>query len=354
MKRRAVLGSILGTFAAATASRGNATQTRQDTQNKTTQLDLVKPVRLKRGMTIGLIAPASNSPDNEGIRFAKDVIQSLGFEVKEGKHLYSRNLYFAGTDRERADDINTMFSDKKVDAIFCVRGGWGSPRTLPYIDFENARRNPKVFMGYSDITAVLSALYRKSGLVGFHGPIAKQNFTPYTLAEFKKVLMFPSNSAFIASPPPFEAGEGWVEETNRLTRFSGGTASGPLIGGNLTLLSNLIGTPYEPDFHGAILVLEDVDEAAYRIDRMFTQLWLSGRLGQVAGIAIGKFTETDYTGNTYSVESVIRQHCTPLNIPVISGLMIGHVEDMSVVPIGIQAELNVDAGTLKLLEPAVL
>jgi len=350
MRRRAVLGSLGSTLAVALSSGSTA----KPLCHTATPRKLIKPARLQEGMTIGLIAPASNSPDDEGIRFAGAVIKSLGFRVKEGKYLYSRNLYFAGTDRERADDINTMFSDKKVDAIFCIRGGWGSPRTLPYIDFENARRNPKVFMGYSDITAVLSALYRKSGLVGFHGPIARQNYTPYTLSEFKKVLKHPQKNTVIASPPPFEAGEGWVEEENRLTRVVRGKASGALIGGNLSLLSKLIGTPYEPDFNDAILVLEDVDESPYRIDSMLTQLWLSGRLAQVAGIAIGKFTDPEYDGNSYSVEEVVRQHCEPLNVPVISGLMIGHIDDMSVVPIGIKAELDVDAGTLKLLEPAVV
>jgi muramoyltetrapeptide carboxypeptidase len=352
MKRRTVLTTMASSLAIATGAKVSGSQA-SATEPLISTAQLIKPKRLRKGMTIGLVAPASNAPENEGVRFARDVITSLGFKVKEGKHLYKRNEYLAGTDKERAEDVNQMFEDEQVDGIFCVRGGWGSPRILPYLDYDLIAQNPKVFMGYSDITAILNALVVKAGLVGFHGPIAKQNFTEYTLQEFKKVLMHPTNSTLIASPPPFEAREGWVEEENRLTRFVSGKASGRLMGGNLSLLTKLIGTPYEPDFKGAILVLEDVGESPYRIDGMLTHLWLAGKLQQVAGIAIGKFTDTDYSQNTYSVEEVIHQRCVPLGVPVIRGLMIGHVDDMSVVPLGIQAELDVDAGTLRLLESAV-
>ena len=353
MKRRTVLTSMAGSVAVA-ASGMTSVSRAGDGTTMGPYPQLIKPKRLRKGMTIGLVTPASNAPDNEGIRFAIDVIRSLGFKVKEGKYLYQRNEYLAGTDQQRADDVNQMFADNNVDGIFCVRGGWGSPRILPFLDYEMIARNPKVFMGYSDITAILNALVVKAGLVGFHGPIAKQNFTEYTLREFKKVLMQPAGSVLIAEPPPFEAREGWVEEENRLTRFVSGKARGKLIGGNLSLLTKLIGTPFEPDFRGAILVLEDVGESPYRIDGMLTHLWLAGKLQQVAGIAIGKFTDTDYSQNTFSVEEVIEQHCVPLGIPVIRGLMIGHVDDMTVVPLGIEAELDVDKGTLHLLEPAVI
>jgi len=357
MKRRTILTSMAGSLAVAAGSHAalsNAELSMTDKAGSVASFpQLVKPRRLRKGMTIGLVTPASNAPENEGVRFAIDVIQSLGFKVKEGKHLYKRNEYLAGTDQERAEDVNRMFADEQVDGIFCVRGGWGSPRILPYLDYDLIARNPKVFMGYSDITAILNALLTKTGLVGFHGPIAKQNFTEYTLAEFKKVLMLPRTSTIIAAPPPFESREGWVEEENRLTRFAPGKARGKLVGGNLSLLTKLIGTPYEPNFDGAILVLEDEGESPYRIDGLLTHLWLAGKLQQVAGIAIGKFTDTDYALNTFSVEEVIEQRCVPLGVPVIGGLMIGHVEDMTVVPLGVEAELDVDAGTLRLLEMAV-
>jgi muramoyltetrapeptide carboxypeptidase len=198
------------------------------------------------------------------------------------------------------------------------------------------------------------AIYTKTGLVGFHGPIAQQNFSQYTLAEFKKILMHPSASSVIGAAPIFDATEGQVEKENRLTRIAGGIASGRLVGGNLTLVCSLIGTEYEPDFRDKILFLEDVGEAPYRIDRLLTQLWLAGKLQQVAGIAFGKFTETTTTGNTFSVEEVIRDRCAGLGVPVVLGFMIGHVNDQTVVPIGIKAELDGDQGKLSLLEAAVV
>lgn len=314
---------------------------------------ILKPCRLSAGNTIGLITPASNAGENETIRFARDVIRSLGFKVKEGEHLYRRNLYLAGTDEERAEDVNRMFGDDDVDAIFCLRGGYGTPRILPFLDYELIAKNPKVFLGSSDITAILAAMQVKTGLIGFHGTNAGQNFSEYTLAEFRKVLIDPSQHTYIGQPPAIELREGLAERQNRITRFTGGSATGHLIGGNLSLIATLVGTPYEPDFRGSILFLEDTDEAPYRIDRMLTQLWLAGRLQQAAGIVFGKFTKADDDGNTFSIEEVLRMRCEPLGIPVIRGLMIGHVRDQTVVPVGLQARLDADAGTLQLLEAAV-
>ena len=312
-----------------------------------------KPRRLAEDDTVGLIAPASNAAEDENIRFTVDLVRSLGFRVKEGKHLYRRNQYLAGSDRERAEDVNTMFGDDEVDAIFCTRGGYGTPRILPYLDYDLIADNPKVILGFSDNTAILCAIQVKTGLVGFHGPHMGQNLSEYTLAEFRKVLMNPSPTTYIGQAPAIESREGFVERTNRITRINGGTATGHLVGGNLSLVATLIGTPYEPDFRGSILFLEDTDEAPYRIDRMLTQLWLAGKLQQAAGIVFGKFTKADDEGNTFSIEEVIRERCEPLGIPVIRGLMIGHVKDKTVVPIGLQAKLDADAGTLQLLEAAV-
>jgi len=314
----------------------------------------IRPRRLEPGMTVGLIAPGSGAWDNETVRFAVDLVRSLGFRVKEGKYLYARNQYLAGWDPERAADVNDMFADSGVDAIFCLRGGYGTLRILPLLDYEMIRKNPKVFMGYSDITALLNAFYTRAGLVGFHGPVALSNYSEYTLAEFKKVLVNPLHSTVIGAPPPFEGREGRVEIENRITRFTGGRARGRLLGGSLTLLASLIGTPYEPDFRDGILFIEDNDEAPYRLDRMLTHLWLAGKLQQVAGVAAGKFTGTDDDGNTFSVEEVLEQRLVPLGVPAISGWMTGHVEDKTTVPLGIMAELDADAGTVTLLEPAVI
>lgn len=311
------------------------------------------PRRLQRGMTVGLVTPASNVWENEDIRFAIDVVKSLGFQVKEGRHLYQRTQYLAGPDAARAQDINAMFADRDVDAVFCLRGGYGTPRILPMLDYDTIRKNPKILLGYSDITALLNAIMQRSGMVTFHGPIAAQNFSDYTLEEYQKVLVQGQSPVTIGAPPPFEARPGRVEQKNRITRFRGDRARGRLIGGNLTLVCSLLGTPFEPDFRDKILFLEDVGEAPYRIDRMLTQLWLAGKLNQVAGVVFGKFTKAKTDGNSFSVEHVLEERCAGLEIPVVRGLMIGHVEDQTIVPVGAMAELDGDTGSLTVLEPVV-
>jgi muramoyltetrapeptide carboxypeptidase len=312
-----------------------------------------KPKRLAAGNTVGLVAPASPSSTDEAIRFSGDLLRSFGFKVKEGAHLYDRDQYLAGDDKDRADDVNRMFADDSVDAIFTLRGGYGTQRMLPFLDYDLIAKNPKVFIGSSDITGILIAIYEKSGLVGFHGPSAGGNYSDFALAEFRNVLMTPTQRTRIGQAPAIEERPGYIERHNRVTRFAGGSAEGRLIGGNLTLVSTLMGTPYEPDFRDHIVFLEDVSEAPYRIDRMLTQLWLAGKLQHAAGIVFGKFTKTDDDGNTFSVEEVIHRRCAELGIPVIGGLMIGHIADKTTVPIGINARLDADAGSLELLEAAV-
>lgn len=315
---------------------------------------IIKPPRLRRGMRVGLVAPASPPHEPEGVRYGIEVLQSFGFEVVEGAHLWARDQYLAGSDRQRADDVNRMFRRSDIDAVFCLRGGYGSSRILPLLDYEAIRENPKVITGFSDISALVLAIHTLTGLVTFHGPVAEQGFSDYTLDEFKKVMMEPVAPVSVAAPPPFERREGQVERKNRLTRFVGGKARGRLMGGNLSLLTHLMGTPYEPDFQGRILFLEDIDEAPYRVDRMLTQLWLTGKLQQVAGVVLGKFSRSDDDGNSFSLEEVFEQRFVPMGVPTLRGLMIGHVSDRASLPLGIEAELDVDAGTLTLLEPAVL
>jgi muramoyltetrapeptide carboxypeptidase len=316
---------------------------------------LIKPQRLEAGQTIGIAAPASPTNEPEGVRFAIDTVESLGFNVQAAAHLFDRNGYLAGDDPVRAADLNALFADKNVDAIFCVRGGYGSSRLLPMLDYDAIRANPKVLLGYSDITALLLAVHRKTGLVTFHGPIAAQSYTSYTLAEFKKVLFDPHPPLTLGAPPPFERSEGRVEKANRITPLVPGTVQGRLFGGNLSLVTHLVGTPYLPDLAGAILFLEDVGEAVYNIDRMLTQLWLSGELQKVAGLVFGKFTEprpSSWVQNRL-LEDVLAERVQALGIPSVMGLMIGHMEDQTTLPLGCLAELDASAGTLRLLEAPV-
>ena len=316
---------------------------------------LIKPRRLEPGQTIGVVAPAYTIDEDDRIEAGIETVESLGFRAKPGSHLFRRHGYFAGTDQERASDLNAMFADPAVAGIVCLRGGYGASRMLPYLDFDLIRRNPKPLVGYSDITTLLNPIQRLTGLVTFHGPIAAQTYTPYTLAQFRRVLQSPEAPILLAEPPPFEARPGRVERQNRMSTLVTGAARGRLVGGNLTLLAHLAGTPYAPDYAGAILFLEDVKESIYRIDRTLTQLWLAGSLQQVAGIVFGKFTEIPPTTSPFqfSLDQVLAERSQAVGVPAVRGLMIGHVEDQATLPIGCEVELDADARTLTLLEPAV-
>ncbi len=349
-RREFLKQSIVASLAVA-----SATQLRgQDSAMKKEQIQ--KPKRLSKGQTIAVIAPASNAWENDDVNYALEIVQSLGFKTKPGKYLFHRDGYLAGTDHHRAEDVQSMFEDDSVDAIMCLRGGYGTLRMLRLLNFERIQRNPKMIVGYSDITALLNAITSKSNLVTFHGPVARQEYSEYTLAEFKRVTMTEGDVSLpIGVAPPFESGEGMVERTNRLIRIAPGQAEGRLIGGNLSLMTKLVGSPFEPDYRGKILFLEEVDERPYRIDGMLTHLSIAGRLNQLAGIAFGKCTDCGAESPpSLSLERVLEDRLGQLGIPVLRGLMIGHIKDQTTVPIGINARLDVDAGTLTLLEKPVL
>lgn len=303
-----------------------------------------------------MVAPSAAPNEPERIRFAIDTLESLGFKVKPGAHLFDREGYLAGSDTARADDLNAMFADDGVDAIWCVRGGYGASRILPALDYALMQRKPKALIGYSDITALHVAIHRHAGLVTFHGPVAFRAFTPYSLGELKRVLWTGDTPVRLGGPPPFERAEGRVDWENRVATLVPGKARGRLLGGNLCLMSHLCGTPYFPDLRGAILFLEDVEEAYYRIDRMLTQLWLSGALAGVAGVAFGKFTNCNpspFFLQNRPLDDILAERCRALGVPAISGIMVGHIEDQTTLPLGCLAELDADAGTLTLLEPGV-
>ena len=318
-------------------------------------LPAIKPRRLKEGDTIGVPAPASHLDSDDRIRRAIEIVASLGFKIKEGQHLHARYGYFAGTDQERAADLNALFADAQVDGIICLTGGWGASRLLPYLDFGLIQKNPKVLMGFSDITALLNAIFALTGLVTFHGLVADKVFSPYSLTEFKKVVLEAQKDVLLGSPPPFRPAEGQVERINRVIHIRPGKARGRLVGGNLSLISHLIGTPYLPDLHDKILFLEDVHEEVYRIDRMLTQLKLSGWLAGVAGIVFGKFTDCSLSmsARQFTLEEVLASFCQEVGVPAVSGLMIGHVDDQTTLPVGCLAELDAQIGSLRLLEAAV-
>lgn len=323
--------------------------------------DPVFPRALKAGMTVALIAPSSPAWDPESNVVAQEVVASMGFVPKLFPHAAEATNYLAGPDDHRAADVNAAFADPSVDAIFCLRGGYGASRILPLLDYETIRKNPKVICGYSDITALLNAIHRLTGLVTFHGPIGGEMQTDYTLEAFKKVLYEASPAGRVADPPPFTPREGHVDRENRLYRLAPGKAKGRLVGGNISVFSTLIGTPFEPELKGRILFLEEVGEDPYRIDRWLTQFVLTGKLSGLAGVALGKFRDCapkDYKPSfggmgTWTWQEVCQDRLGKLGIPVLANLVFGHVADKATLPLGVMAELDVEAGSLTLLESAV-
>jgi muramoyltetrapeptide carboxypeptidase len=323
--------------------------------------DPVFPRALRPGMTVALVAPSSPSGIAEGNEIAAEVVESLGFKARLFPHVKDATNYLAGTDENRAQDVNAAFADPSVDAIFCVRGGYGASRLLPLLDYETIRKNPKVFTGYSDITALLNAIHRLTGLVTFHGPVGGERQSDYTLSGFKKVLTRAEAAGRVAEPPPFQASEGQVDVENRVYRLAPGKAKGRLVGGNISVFSTLVGTPFEPELKGRILFLEEVGEEPYRIDRWLTQFLLTGKLSGLAGVALGKFHDCgprDYKPSfsglgTWTWQEVCKDRLGKLGIPVVANLVFGHVADKATLPLGVMAELDGDTGTLSLLEPAV-
>jgi muramoyltetrapeptide carboxypeptidase len=312
-----------------------------------------KPRRLRPGDTVGLIEPAGFTEDAFDLALVLETIRAMGLVPKPAPHVLKRYGYLAGTDQDRAGDINAMFADDAVRAIFAVRGGWGCARVLPFLDFERIGANPKLLIGFSDVTALHLALAARAGFTSIHAPNAANSWGALSWDSLRR-LVFEGATPTYRNPAASE--DRLVQRNWRIRTFRAGTASGRLLGGNLTTLSALVGTPYLPDFTGAILFLEDVDEAEYRIDRMLTQLALSGILGRVAGVVFGQCTgcsgkEPNYSGFTLS--EVLNQHLAPLGVPAFQGALIGHVANQFSLPVGIRAEIDAEAGTIRILEPAV-
>jgi len=311
-----------------------------------------RPRRLSPGDTVALVAPASVTYESLELQLALETLEAMGLKAKVGNHVMDRFGYLAGTDEDRAADINAAFADTRIDAVFALRGGWGASRVLPYLDFDVIRKNPKILLGYSDITSLLNAVFAKTGLITFHGPNVMSRWNDFTHQGMRRVL-FEARAETYENPVIVD--DDLVARDHRIQTITSGIAQGPLIGGNLTLISALLGSPYLPSFSGAILFLEDVGEAIYRVDRMLTQLSLSGELRQVSGIIFGHFTGVEPNpglGN-FALMDILKQHCEPLGVPCYFGAMIGHIEQQSTVPIGAYARMNADTGELALTAPAV-
>jgi muramoyltetrapeptide carboxypeptidase len=317
---------------------------------------LIRPHALKAGDTVGLITPSTFVSDPDSLALAERTITYFGLKPKWGKNVRQREGYLGGTVQGRLDDLHAMFHDREVKAIFALRGGYGAAQLLDRIEYDLIRANPKILLGYSDITALHLAIHKKAGLVTFHGPVVLSRFTGYTQEHFRAALFDSKPMGAIANPPDSNP----LRPAHTLRTVRPGKARGRLIGGNLSLICSLMGTPYEIDTRGRILFTEDVDEEPYRIDRMLTQLRLAGKLDAAAGIVFGECADCrpkDYKASfnsTFTLGEVLDRILGDLKIPVLSGLTIGHTEDQLTLPEGVMATLDADKQELILEEAAVV
>jgi len=288
---------------------------------------------------VALIAPGGPLNGEDEVRRAEDNARALGWQPVRGPHVLSRNGYLAGSDGDRLADLNAALTDDEVDAVWCLRGGYGAMRILDNIDYAALRRRPKAIIGYSDATALHAAISTRCEVVSYHGPTARAELTEFSRLSLQRAVHGEDSGGVAADASTLRSGR----------------ARGRLVGGNLALLSALAGTPYEPSYHEAILVLEDVNEAVYRIDRMLTQLRLGGRLGQCRAVVFGHFTDVptsaaDPSRRPRTLDDVLHEVVDALAIPSIAGAPIGHVADQWTVPLGAIAELDADTRTLRILE----
>lgn len=314
------------------------------------QNSLIKPERIRPGDKVGLANPATAAFESEPIEIMTDALESLGLDVVLGNNYYNRHGYFAGTDADRASDLNTLFREPDIKMIF-VRGGWGSARVLPLLNYDAIRRNPKVLLGYSDATALLTGVHVKTGLVTFHGPSPLNNFS----AEYFRRVVMNGEKVTMINPTDITE-ETLVQTENRIQTIKGGKANGRILGGNLTVLTAIMGSSYLPDWDNSILFLEDVNEAVYRVDRMLTELSLAGVLSKLKGFVFGRCTDCrpDNSYGSLTLEQVLAEHIGPLGIPAFSGSMIGHIDQQFTIPLGIDVEIDANAGSIRMLEAGVI
>jgi len=298
---------------------------------------LTIPPRLKVGDTIGIVAPAGPF-DRDKFDLGIQILKRMGFEVFIPERLFESKGYLAGPDLHRAALVNQLFADASINAIMCARGGYGSMRLLPLLDYDIIENNPKVFLGFSDVSAILAVLLSRCGLVGFHGPMVT------TLADLpEKTLQ--SLSHAISSDDTLK-----IKLSNGVT-VKPGSVSGPVWGGNLTTLCHLVGTPFEPSFKNKIVFLEDLGEAPYRVDRMLAHMKLAGCFEGVAGLILGSFNEC---GSMHEICAIVADIFDDCQIPVLAGLDAGHGTNNLTLPLGIKAALDADRHLLAYQQPATI
>jgi muramoyltetrapeptide carboxypeptidase len=316
---------------------------------------VIKPKVLRPGDTVGLITPSTYVSDPDRLALAERTIRYFGLRSRIGANVSKRSGYLGGSVEERVADLHSMFHDPAVSAVFAVRGGFGAAHLLDRIDYDLIRSHPKIFLGYSDITALHLAIHKRTGLITFHGPVILSRFSEYTQRCFRRALFDTAPLGRITNPPDSDP----LRPAHTLRTVRPGQARGRLTGGNLTLISAAMGTPFEIETRDRILFLEDVGEEPYRIDEMLTQLRLAGKLDQAAGIIFGECHDCaprefkPAYESTFSLGEVLDRILGSLRVPVLSGLTLGHTDDQVTLPIGVMASLDAGKQELVIEESAV-
>lgn len=305
------------------------------------------PKSLQKGDTVGLISPSAATSERIQFQFAQEALEALGLQVKLGENLKNRRGHLAGTDAERAADLNGMFSDTDIKAIICIRGGSGAARILPLIDFSLIKKNPKPLIGYSDITALHNAIHAKTGLITFHGPNGSGSWNSFNVNQFER-LFFDQEQILFENEQI--KGDDLVIKQNRIQTITSGKVNGKILGGNLTVLTALSGTPYLPDFKNSILFLEDIGEEPYKLDRMFSTLKLNGTLDRIKGFIFGQCSDCNPSGGygSLTLDDILDDYILPLEIPAYKGAMIGHLPKQFIIPVGAEVEMDADRGIFTL------
>ena len=315
----------------------------------------MKPKRLRAGDWVAIISPSGHVSDERIERSVRN-LESLGLRVKLGRHVRARSGNYGGTLKERLADLQGAFLDREVKAIWPSRGGSGAATLLPHLDYRLVRQNAKIVIGFSDITALLIALYRHAGIVTFHGVVSGSQLAPYSRRHLEDVL-FEGRGTVTIRLPEEQLERAQSDPEDAPLRLRDGVAEGPLAGGNLSVLASLIGTRHAPPLAGHLLFLEDIGEAPYRLDRMLFQIEQADGFERIAGLALGVFrrsrNDDAAEGPKHTLMQVLQERYAAIDRPAVYGLPFGHIAPQCVLPLGIRARLDADTHALTLLEPAV-
>lgn len=320
-------------------------------QQSSTHFGFIRPPRLRKGDLIGIVAPSSPQRDDDRLRRGIHYFESLGYRVRLGEHLWKRHGYLAGTDDERVADLNAMLNDPAVRMVVAGRGGYGMTRILDRVDYRAMRRDPKIIVGFSDVTALNCAALRRARLVTFSGAMPGVDFGGATIDEFAEEHFWrvvTSARAFGSLPSPADS---------TMSSIARGRAEGWLLAGNLTLLAVLCGTPFIPKANGAVLLVEEIGEESYRVDRLLSQLSNAGVLSDLAGLAFGAFTDADprrVSVEPLPIEEVFADYARRAAVPTITGVAYGHIPRKLTLPLGVRTVIDGSRSLMRITEPCVV